>query len=207
MKKSKEEAAKTRRRIVEVAAEEFRRNGIQETGVAEIMASAGLTSGGFYRHFESKDQLVAEACALSMHNFVNTSKKAIELGDEAFVSHIEHFLSKQHCEGVAEGCPLVFIGSELARADMGTRRVVSQEYRELVDVIASHDQYLDDPSSRAKAIFTLSAMIGAVTIARIADTPKLSALILDETKNYLTSQFKGKKRKSSRMPPLTSRKK
>ena len=63
MRKSRWEAARTRKRIIEAAAKEFRRNGIARTGLADLMAAAGLTHGGFYRHFESKDQLVAEACA------------------------------------------------------------------------------------------------------------------------------------------------
>src|SRR5258708_8035364 len=66
MKKSKLETADTRRRIVKAAAAEFRRNGIHATGLCELMATAGLTHGGFYRHFDSKDQLVAEACAAGM---------------------------------------------------------------------------------------------------------------------------------------------
>ena len=78
------------------------------------------------------------------------------------------------------GCPIVFVGSELARADVETKKAVSNGYRELVEVISNDDHY-DDPSARAEAIFILSAMIGAVTIARIADDPKLSALILGET--------------------------
>ena len=63
MRRSNQEAAETRRRIVKTAAAEFRRHGIAETGLSDVMAVAGLTHGGFYRHFASKDQLVAEACA------------------------------------------------------------------------------------------------------------------------------------------------
>ena len=62
MRKSKQEAAATRQRIINAAAEEFRKNGIAGTGLAELMAAAGLTHGGFYRHFDSKDQIIAEAC-------------------------------------------------------------------------------------------------------------------------------------------------
>jgi TetR/AcrR family transcriptional repressor of nem operon len=198
MKKSKEETAKTRKRIVEVAAQQFRRNGIHQTGVAEVMAAAGLTQGGFYRHFASKDQLVAEACAASMQNLVNTAKTAIKSGDGAFVKHLEKFLSIQYFDNWLAGCPLVFIGSELARADLDTRRAASQGYRDLVEVIATDDRYRDAPSARAEAIFTLSAMIGAVTIARIVDDPRLSALILNETKNHLAARFKKKAPKKRR---------
>src|ERR1700761_7631799 len=93
MKKSKAETAKTRERIVQVAAQQFRRNGIQQTGVADIMAAAGLTQGGFYRHFESKDQLVAEACAASMDHIVRAAEAATEEGDDAFLTYLANVLS------------------------------------------------------------------------------------------------------------------
>ena len=70
MRKSREEAAQTRRRIVEAASCEFRKNGIVATGLNDLMRAAGLTHGGFYKHFESKDQLVAEACAEAVHTAI-----------------------------------------------------------------------------------------------------------------------------------------
>ena len=70
MRKSKEEAALTRKRIVTAAAEEFRKNGIVATGLNDLMKAAGLTHGGFYKHFESKDQLVTEACAEAVETMI-----------------------------------------------------------------------------------------------------------------------------------------
>jgi TetR/AcrR family transcriptional regulator, transcriptional repressor for nem operon len=188
VKKSKAETAKTRQRIVEVAAEEFRRNGIHETGVAEIMAAAGRTQGGFYRHFESKDQLVAEACSASMDQLVAAAKSAIESGNMAFLKHMDRFLSASHCEDWSGGCPIVFMGSELARADVNVREVVSEGFRELIDVMAGSGS--GSRAARAEAILILSAMIGAVTIARILNDPKLSALVLKETKTHLANRFR-----------------
>src|ERR1700722_12643480 len=107
MKKSKAETAITRKRIVQVAAQEFRRKGIQQTGVADVMAAAGLTQGGFYRHFASKDQLVAEACAASMSDLVQAADAAVEAGDDAFLKHVENFLSCKNRDDWLGGCPLV----------------------------------------------------------------------------------------------------
>lgn len=193
MKKSKVETANTRKRIVEVAAQEFRRNGIQRTGVAEIMAAAGLTQGGFYRHFASKDQLVAEACAASMSNLVQAAGAAVESGDDAFLKHLEDFLSCKNRDNWLGGCPLVFVGSELARADKDTRRVASDGYRELVDVIAKQSRHEKPGVAKAEAIFTLSAMIGAVSLSRIVDDARLSAQILEKTKRFLV-KVRGKKK-------------
>src|ERR1700760_2196873 len=101
MKKSKTETAATRRRIGEVAADTFKAQGIHATGVAEIMAAAGLTHGGFYRHFDSKEQLVAEACAASMTDLVALAEAAAEGGDETLDQYIEYFLSAEFRDNCA----------------------------------------------------------------------------------------------------------
>jgi TetR/AcrR family transcriptional repressor of nem operon len=93
MKKSKAETAATRQRIVEVATQQFKVKGITATGVSEIMAAAGLSHGGFYRHFDSKEQLVAEACANSMGHVVNSAVNAAESGRDSLLAHLENFLS------------------------------------------------------------------------------------------------------------------
>ena len=93
MKKSKAQTAETRRRIVEIASEAFRRQGIEATGVAEIMAAAGLTHGGFYRHFSSKEELVAAAVAMSLEQLVLQSERAAEQGAEAALNHALEYLS------------------------------------------------------------------------------------------------------------------
>jgi TetR/AcrR family transcriptional repressor of nem operon len=136
VKKSKAETAQTRRRILEVAAQAFKSNGIHSTGVAEIMAAAGLTQGGFYRHFASKEQLVAEACADSMGALVESAEAASDAGDASFRKHLEEFLSTEYRDDCLGGCPLVAMGSELARADSATRRAVSQGFRELIEIMA-----------------------------------------------------------------------
>ncbi|ROM70826.1 hypothetical protein BK653_02780 [Pseudomonas brassicacearum] len=187
MKKSKSETAKTRRRIVEVAAEAFKCNGIHATKVSEIMARVGLTHGGFYRHFSSKEELVAEACAASMNAIVDSAEAAIGGGNEAFLKHLENFLSDEYHEECPGGCPLVAIGSELARADMDTRRAVSQGFQELIDVIATRIHPDGGITARDNATFTLSSMIGAVTMSRIIDEPGFSLQILDVAKKHLAT--------------------
>jgi AcrR family transcriptional regulator len=106
MKKSKLEAAETRRRIVRTAAAEFRRNGINETGLSDLMAAAGLTHGGFYRHFGSKDQLVAEACSAAMESVVETTKAAAahRPAKSRLQAIAERYLSTDHRDNQSEGC-------------------------------------------------------------------------------------------------------
>src|ERR1700731_4181175 len=98
MRKSKDETAATRVRIVETAAREFRRNGIHATGLADVMAAAGLTHGGFYRHFQSKDQLVAEACGAGMNSIVARAEAAACQSDSngGLEAIIESYLAVNH---------------------------------------------------------------------------------------------------------------
>src|SRR6266478_7826505 len=108
MRKSKQEAAITRQRIVKAAAAEFRRNGIAGTGLADLMAAAGLTHGGFYRHFDSKDQIVAEACTAAAETLLRqlaapVAKKSSRRGLKTIV---EKYLSAAHRDEPADGCPI-----------------------------------------------------------------------------------------------------
>src|ERR1700686_2297656 len=136
MKKSKKEAAETRQRIVKTAAAEFRRNGINGTGLSDLMAAAGLTHGGFYRHFDSKDQLVAEAYAAAAESAIATffSNKSPQKGLRPLVAK---YLWAAHRDDPADGCPLSALGSEIARCDEKTRAAATQAFLELVDIIAA----------------------------------------------------------------------
>src|SRR5256885_11676693 len=123
MRKSRIEAAKTRERIVTAAAAEFRQHGIAATGLADLMKAAGLTHGGFYRHFASKDQLVAEACsaAIATMNERVASSASRKRGRKGLEAAVADYLSTEHRDNPRDGCPLAALGSEMARADPPTR--------------------------------------------------------------------------------------
>ena len=187
MKKSKLEAAETRRRIIKTAAAEFRRNGIHATGLSDVMAAAGLTHGGFYRHFDSKDQLVAEACAAAMKPAGETTEAAAchGVGNDALEAIVTSYLCKDHRDNLSEGCLLCGLGSELARSDDKTRAVATAGFLELADVIAKQYRRVKPEAAKARALVALSAIIGAVTMSRIVTDPKLSIAILQHTKKHL----------------------
>ena len=105
MKKSKAETAKTRQRILEVASEAIRTKGIEATGVAEIMASAGLTHGGFYRHFNSKEELVTEALAVSRKDYMAGTLQAAEQGSEAMMKHFQEYVTQGYRDDLGTSCP------------------------------------------------------------------------------------------------------
>ncbi|BAN28223.1 TetR/AcrR family transcriptional regulator [Caballeronia insecticola] len=177
MRKSKSETAQTRQRIVRAAALAFRSNGIHATGVAEIMSAAGLTPGGFYRHFASKEHLIAEACAAGIESTIDAIDASAQAGEQAFIDHFEAYLWDKNRRNTLIECPLIAMGSELVRADIETRRAATRGYCELIGVMASVGE-----SDEGSAMFAFSAMLGALTISRIVDDPELAGRILDETK-------------------------
>jgi len=187
MKRSKIETAETRRRIVKAAAAVFRRNGIHATGLCELMAAAGLTHGGFYRHFDSKDQLVAEACAAGMEAGVGRAAACHSLGKGGLKKIAASYLSTAHRDNPSEGCLLAGLGSELARSGDKTRATATAGILKLADVIASEYCRTKPETAKARALVALSAMIGAITLSRIVTDPELSAAILDHTRKYLTA--------------------
>jgi TetR/AcrR family transcriptional repressor of nem operon len=182
MRKSKQEAAATRQRIVMAAAAAFRKNGIAGTGLDDLMAAAGLTHGGFYRHFDSKDQIVAEACTAAVESLVAqlaaaASGKSQQRGLKTIVGK---YLSAAHRDDPAYGCPLAALGSEMARGDERTRAAATQAFLMLVGVIASQFGKTRSDVARRRALVAAATMIGALTMSRIVTDSELSADILRE---------------------------
>src|SRR5271165_1645257 len=169
MRKSREEAAQTRK-------------GIVATGLNDLMSAAGLTHGGFYKHFESKDQLVAEACAEAVETAIleMLAAAASEKGGAAAA-----YLSTGHRDNPAAGCPLSAIGSELARSDEKTRAAATAGFLKLVEIMAAQFGKIAPATARRRALVAVSTMIGALTMSRIVTDLELSADILEEAEMSL----------------------
>ena len=186
MRKSKKEAAETRQRIVEVAAAEFRKNGVKGIGLNDLMASAGLTHGGFYRHFDSKDQLVAEAYACAIDQVTGRINSAG--GGDYKKNRFAAYLSKQHRNNPASGCPIAAIGSEIVRCGAEARKAATEGFKKLVGIFAGPSG--SDAKSDEQALVDTCTMIGALTMSRIVDDPALSDEILQLTENHLVGHVK-----------------
>jgi TetR/AcrR family transcriptional repressor of nem operon len=187
MRKSRVEAARTRKRIVTAAAGEFRKNGIVATGLNDLMKAAGLTHGGFYKHFESKDQIVAEACAEAVEAMIERLTAA---GSSAVAMYLStrhrDDPGARHRDDPAVGCPLAAIGSELSRSDEKTRAVATEGFLKLVDIMARQYSKAKPADARRRALVAVSTMIGAMTISRMVTDPELSAEILKEAEKRLS---------------------
>jgi len=188
MRKSKQEAARTRERIVTAAAARFRQHGIVATGLSDLMAAAGLTHGGFYRHFESKDQLVTEASAAALTALLDdlASVAAGKRGRTGLKAVATKYLSTEHRDHPDEGCPLAALGSELARANAKTRKAATAGFLRLVDIIASQFDQAQPAEAKKRGIVAAATMIGALTMSRIVTDEAISKALLRNTEEALT---------------------
>jgi TetR/AcrR family transcriptional regulator, transcriptional repressor for nem operon len=187
MKKSRAETAKTRRRIVEAASEAIRNKGIEATGVAEVMAAAGLTHGGFYRHFDSKDELVTEALALSRKDYLAGAVDAAKQGPEALMKHFHEYVTAGHRDDIGSGCALAANGSEIVRGDANTRHLATEALRLWFEKAAPFMRSPDEEGKTEMAISLVTNMIGALTMSRMVDDPVLSGKILEVTRRRITN--------------------
>ncbi|CAE6795821.1 TetR/AcrR family transcriptional regulator [Paraburkholderia aspalathi] len=178
----------THERIVEVAARAIRRSGYDGTGVADIMKEAGLTHGGFYAHFPSREVLLAEAADRAGAEAVALSEHiaASVPPEDALTSMVRAYLSKEHCEDIENGCPVSALGSEMPRQAPVVRRATTRRIKEMIDVIARQLPDWGQPGAHEQALVTAATMVGTMVLARAVDDPKLSEDFLEAALKKLT---------------------
>ncbi|MBP0590880.1 TetR family transcriptional regulator [Paraburkholderia sp. LEh10] len=187
MRKSRQEAAETRQRIVEAASRRFRENGIDGTALADLMAQAGLTHGGFYKHFGSKEQVVLESMQLAATSLRESFGQTLEHspGNRGMNTAIAGYLSADHRDDAGGGCPLAALASELARGSDEVRDATTDTVTRFVDLVARHLTELPPAAAKKKALVIVSTMIGALSLARMVNDEQLSASILREARKAL----------------------
>lgn len=192
MRKSKAETARTRQRIVVAAGSEFLCNGITEAALTRVMSAAGLTHGGFYRHFESKDQLVAEACRQTLLSLTQSLESSVlDKGPrDALRTLCDKYVSADHRDHPATGCPLAALGSELARADSPTREAATEGFLRLSRLIAAQLRHLSPRKAEQEAMAIAATMIGAITLSRIVTSPRISDSILAAAHDYVLQKLR-----------------
>lgn len=166
MRKSKEATAESRRRIVQEAARLYREKGFEGVGVADIMQAAGMTHGGFYRHFPSKEALAAAAMAEAFSGLLSPLMPGENGEGSALIRrYVDIYLSKTHLDQPAIGCPVAAVGSQAPHLGGDVCAAFGQGIERIIDHAA---QALGDagPDRRADAIRLLSTLVGAVVIAR-----------------------------------------
>lgn len=172
MRKSKIETAETRLRIIAVASKVFLEKGMAATSIADVMAAAGLTQGGFYKHFESKEHLLAEASEAAFDRIFEMISKEVKgmPARQALDAIVRIYLYQRLVKDPEYLCPLAHLSSELPHADDHVKAVINVGYSRMVAYIASLVQQLNIADNLAVANAIVSVMLGAVSISRLALT-------------------------------------
>lgn len=180
MKVSREQAAQNRENIVDVAGALFRERGYDGVGIADIMQAAGLTHGGFYRHFASKDDLADQASRAALAASARRWRQVIDDAPDApLAALLREYLSERHRDAPGHGCLLAMIGTDAARQGDAVRVGVGEAVTQMIDGVA---RLLPDrlrSTRRRKAAATLAGMVGALVLARAVGDDALSKEILD----------------------------
>jgi TetR/AcrR family transcriptional repressor of nem operon len=187
MRYDHEHKQQTRARVLDVAARAIRAEGPERVGVAGIMAQAGLTHGGFYAHFPSKDDLVAEAivqmfrdAAVKFESTVSGKPAAAALGE-----YIDFYLSARHRDARDTGCPLAALTTDLPRLSAKARGRFGRGVAWLTQAIAERLEAMGRPDPGALAASALAEMVGALTLARSVADEAQSDAILEATRTAL----------------------
>ena len=177
MRVSREKAAENRERVVEVAGEQFRAHGLDGIGVADLMKAAGLTHGGFYGNFASKDDLAAEAVTRAFAETTRLMRERALASDDPFAAAVGIYLSPAHRDNVETGCAIAALSQDAARGSDALRQAFA-------DGIETYLKLIDDLSGgpRTKSEVIYSTMVGALTLARAVTDQAKSLQILESAK-------------------------
>jgi TetR/AcrR family transcriptional repressor of nem operon len=191
MRYEPEHKTRTRERIVRNAARKLRAEGLSGPGVASVMKASGLTVGGFYKHFRSKDELLADAIA---QGFSELSEKVyFSLQDvppqDRWKEIVRWYLSPEHCNHPGTGCPVVTLAPEIARAKLSVRKRTADLMKELADGWAEFMPGVTAKERERNFFVIFSAMAGAVAIARLFPEPADRQRVLASIRDYLLASF------------------
>ena len=179
MKVSREQVQQHRERILAAASHLFRERGFDGVSVADVMKAAGLTHGGFYGHFDSKDALIREALVYE------SPGRRRRTDAESAAEYADAYLSTPHRDNRGTGCPIAGVGSEAARASADVRAALTKTIRRQIDRFSAASPGTTPALRRRAAIAAYSAMVGAVVLARIVDDGELSKEILGATRKSI----------------------
>jgi TetR/AcrR family transcriptional regulator, transcriptional repressor for nem operon len=190
----KEHKQATRRRIIEAAGRRLKRDGIDSSGVATLMADAGLTNGAFYAHFTSKDDLVAAAVADQLREQrASFSERAP--GRAGVEQYVREYLSVQHRDNPGDGCPSAALLDEFGRCTDATKRAYTDGLLAVIDDVTARLAPDDPPSARTKTLSVFALMIGTLQLSRALADRQLADEVLEQgLQNALTLLDAGQQR-------------
>ena len=208
MRYSREHKQETHAKIVKKAAVLLREKGAHGIGVADLMKEAGLTHGGFYAHFESREALVIEAFAYAMDRSTERWRKIAEQTppEKRLATIIQSYLTPVHRDDPGHGCAVPALGAEIARESPKTRKAFAAKLEAMIDMVTDQIPDLSRKAARKQAVATVATMMGTVVLARVAGNGEFSDEILDAGREAVLGRAAPKKpaaKKAPRKKPAT----
>jgi TetR/AcrR family transcriptional regulator, transcriptional repressor for nem operon len=178
--KSLERKAETRQRILDAARGLFQERGLDGAGIAEIMAEAGLTHGGFYAHFAEKEALIAEALGAAMAEGRKNWLAGLEdhSPEDAYRRIVGRYLSRTHRDMPASGCPMPALGGDISRRSERTRKAFERALTGTIDALEHRVPEVGGLGARERAIATIALAVGGLLISRMVSDADFSDAIL-----------------------------
>ncbi len=179
MRVSRQDAAENRERVIETASEMFRTNGYDGVGIATLMKASGLTNGAFYKQFDSKEALLAEATAHALCENVEGWRETLESdGDDPLAATARWYLSKRHLDHRGKGCAYATLAAEAPRHDESIARTFDEGIHQTLDAIVASAGTGDPGRDETTALRHLSRLVGALVLARAVGDPDFAERIM-----------------------------
>ncbi|MDB5620105.1 TetR/AcrR family transcriptional regulator [Tardiphaga sp.] len=207
MRYSKEHKLETHARIVKKASVRLREKGAHGIGVADLMKDAGLTHGGFYAHFDSREALVIEAFGYAMDRSTDRWR---QLAGEAapqdrLAAIVEAYLSPQHRDNPGHGCAVPALGAEIARESPKTRKAFAAKLDQMIAMMAEQFTAEAGKSARQQAMAALATMMGTLVLARVAGSGELSEELLSAGREAVLTRAPAAKKPAARTAKSVAR--
>ncbi|ACB96165.1 TetR/AcrR family transcriptional regulator [Beijerinckia indica] len=186
MRVSRAQAAENRQKVIDVASRLFRERGLDGIGLNDLMKGAGLTQGGFYKQFESKEDLVAQACTRAIQTKLEQWSAIAEKDQEhPFAALIGFYLNLEHRDALEDGCPLVALGSDVGRHGSEVKAAFEAGIRAHLEILDRYMPVADGENPRKKSMAVLATMVGALLLSRIVSDETLSKDFLDSAQEEI----------------------
>jgi TetR/AcrR family transcriptional repressor of nem operon len=179
MRVSREQATENRGKILHTAAQLFREKGFDGIGIADLMKKVGLTHGGFYGHFASKEDLMAQTCEYAVDDILAQNRASFGEGEGTYYQRfIANYLSCEHRDNPGSGCLMAALGADAARQSPMIKRAFTQSFNRLLASLMKILPVKNEAAKREQALATLASLVGAQVIARAVDDSELSQEVL-----------------------------
>jgi TetR/AcrR family transcriptional repressor of nem operon len=190
MKVTREQAAANREKVLTVAGQLFRERGFDGVSVVDLMNGAGLTHGGFYSQFKSKDALAQEVCSRAIADSMEKWRRTAEAAEDPLAGILDFYLSPAHRNSVRNGCPFVAFGNDAQRKKGAVQHILSEGLEGLISNLAGFLPGDTPEARRSKALVTVAEMMGGLVLSRLMEDEAQALQLLDAVRDDLAVRMR-----------------